>query len=95
MKVEPLSGEHGLRYFVESRSDPMHPHVVDLSCNDGYGECSCKNWQCNVWPAIRDRTHEKHRKETTCAHVRVALRFFLQMTLKMWIDEYGQEKPSH
>jgi hypothetical protein len=85
-----IEGEGGLRYHVESRSDPKHPHMVDLSCFDGFGQCSCKRWQCDIWPVIRDGEGRKHTKQTTCAHVRAALHFFLDLSLTLWIQTYGQ-----
>lgn len=89
MKVEPIVGEFGLRYWVESRSQPEFPHMVDLAFHNGYGRCGCIHWQTTIWPAIRDGM-PMHTMETTCAHTRAALRYFLQMSLAAWIEYYGQ-----
>ncbi|MFB1500798.1 hypothetical protein [Thiocapsa sp. N5-Cardenillas] len=66
--------------------------MVDLSANDGFGECSCKRWQCHVWPKIRDKLGEPATATTTCAHVRAALGFFLREVLKAWIRQHGQDR---
>lgn len=96
LKVEPINGEFVLRFWVQSRTDAEHPHLVDLSEHEGFGQCSCKNWQCNVWPVIRDKAGPKYSKSTTCRHVRAALNFFLEFSLTLWIKEYGQsETPMH
>lgn len=91
MKVWTIPGEHALRYHVESRSDPQNPHLVDLAAHDGYGMCDCKRWQCVIWPAVRDRTHRRHVRKTTCAHVRAALFIFLDIALAAWIKEFGKD----
>lgn len=90
LKVRALEGEHGLRYYVQSRSDPEHPHLVDLASNDGWGQCSCMHWNCVIWPRVRDRRGFKHTSETTCAHVRAALHFFLDLALTYWIRSLRQ-----
>ena len=92
LKIKLIGGEHGLRYHVESRSDPDHPHLVDLSSFKGYGQCSCKNWCCNVWPIVRDQTQPKRTPKSTCAHIRVALKYLLNLTLNSLINEYAPDE---
>lgn len=41
MKVWQHEPPELLRYFVESRSDPDNPHLVDLF----EWQCGCKDWQ--------------------------------------------------
>ena len=92
MKVLPIEGEFYLRYLVESRSQPDAPHLVDLSAKHGYGECSCKHWQCRVWPVIKTGEFPKHSRKTTCRHVQAALRYFLNYALELWINEHSQRE---
>lgn len=92
MKVQPLEGEAMLRYHVESRSDPKTPHLVDLSRWNGYGQCSCKFWQCQVWPIVRDKTSPPLMKASTCPHIRAALFYLLQATVTLLIKDYGNDE---
>ena len=81
-----------MRYYVQSRSDPEHPHLVDLSSFGGFGQCSCKNWSCRVWPEVRDKTHPALTSKTTCRHIRAALTYLLRLTLKELIRRYAPEE---
>lgn len=92
MKAELIPGEHGLRWHVTSRSNPQCPNLVDLASHQGYGQCSCRDWDCRVWPAIRDRTHPRHVRETTCDHIQLALRAFLSMALDLWIEQFSPDE---
>lgn len=92
LKVFPIEGENALRYRVQSRSDPEHPHLVDLSSFGGYGQCSCKNWQCRVWPQIRDKSVRPLEPKATCAHVRAALGWLLRATLHSLINTYAPDE---
>lgn len=90
LKVEEIAGEFGLRYWVESKSDPEHPHVVDLSANQTWGQCSCRHWQCRIWPVVKDQNARKHSKQSTCKHVRAALHCWLGMALVAWVEASRQ-----
>lgn len=92
LKVTPLEGELGLRYHVESRSDPEHPNLVDLAARFGWGECVCKDWQCNIWPAIRDETAPRFTKTTTCDHVSAAAKYFFLHALDGVIELHNQQE---
>jgi hypothetical protein len=92
LKVEPIAGEFFLRFWVESRSQPDTPHLVDLSSHRGWAQCSCKHWNCNVWPVIRDRTAERFTAASTCEHVRAALKSFLSTKVDETIIIAGQQE---
>lgn len=72
MNVTPDSSRG--RFWVESRSEPGHSHLVDLTANGGKGECGCDNWKFRCQPAIKDG------KSMRCAHID-AVREFLSSTL--------------
>jgi hypothetical protein len=51
------------RFWVESRSEPGHSHLVDLVANGGRGECGCDHWKFRCQPAI------KEGKAMRCSHI--------------------------
>jgi hypothetical protein len=55
MKVSQHEPPELLRYFVESRSDPENPHLVDLLD----WQCSCDDWRfrCQADPQAKPCDH--------------------------------------
>ena len=49
MKVSPVKGEKW-RYYVFSESEDNAEHIVDLSANNGNGECSCRDFETRRGP---------------------------------------------
>lgn len=92
LKVKPIEGELGLRFEVESRSNPEHPNIVDLSNYDGWGQCWCKHWQCDIGPIVKKQSADRLSDESTCAHVRAAFRYFSMGALTAMIKFHGQDR---
>ena len=63
MNIEPISGEHW-RFMVSSEGRDDSTHVVDLTSNDGVGECSCEDWTFRKFPHWR-----KTGEVTECKHI--------------------------
>lgn len=61
MNVTPDSSRG--RFWVESRSEPGHSHLVDLTANGGKGECGCDQWKYRCQPAIRNGLTKR------CSHI--------------------------
>ena len=53
MIVEPH--DHVLRFRVRSETRAAIEHVVDLGEFDGFGECSCEDYQFRIMPVIREQ----------------------------------------
>lgn len=78
--VEP-DGTAPFRYCVESSSQPLTWHLVDLTARQGHGECSCINFATVARP-----NHERHGKwipwakgrhgASECIHLRAAWDYF-------------------
>jgi hypothetical protein len=47
--------DHILRYRFDSDGRPDIAHVVDLGEFDGFGECSCEDYQYRILPVLRRR----------------------------------------
>lgn len=92
LKVKPGQFEKMLVFKVESRSRPDQEHTVDISAHKGYGQCSCKNWDCKVWPVVRDQTARRLTKAATCAHVRAVLGYILRKTHRSLIEQHATEE---
>jgi hypothetical protein len=86
--VEEVEGEP-FRYRVESHSEPLFFHTVDLTQRGGHGACTCKHFQVVANPNFR--RHGKHipyapKREgvSECRHIRAALdHFHLHVTIPM------------
>lgn len=89
LAVTPIDGEMGLRYNVSSRSDPENPRVVDLSFHGGSGSCSCPDFGCRRWPAIKEGK-PLFRKATTCVHIQAVHVYYLEHVLPKHIELAGQ-----
>jgi hypothetical protein len=47
-----LPHDHILRFRFVSEARPDISHVVDLGAFDGFGECSCEDFQFRLLPAL-------------------------------------------
>lgn len=91
--VEPIPGEAG-RYYVRSLSRREVVHVVDLAELGFNGQCSCEAFQFTHLPAFREdrRVGESPRKHR-CGHIRRALEYHAELTLRIMIlHRQPQEK---
>jgi hypothetical protein len=65
--VTEIAGEP-TRFYVSSARVGRPPYLVDLSENDGHGQCDCPDW--------RIRRAKKTGDEAQCKHLAAAFRFF-------------------
>ena len=89
IRVTPIEGER-MCFEVESWSNPKYPHRVDLLSFEGRSACSCKGWQTQCWPIIRDGKPElpyKSEGSSVCRHVWIAREVFLKRLLKRMAKE--------
>lgn len=98
LRVEPIEGELGLRFWVESESDPETSHLVDISLNGGIGSCSCASYRCRNANAVELALLEKKplsscigRKEYTCKHIRAVHNYWLCHALPAVIAAHKQQ----
>jgi len=90
-RLKVLEGEFEscIVFKVESRSTPDAYHTVDISSHQGYGQCSCKNWECNVWPVVRDKTARRLTKAARCSHLEAVYGYLLGKMIKSLIDQFA------
>lgn len=69
----------GERYVYEVPSDRNARiyYRVDLTANDGAGECSCRDWATRRYPALK-KGAPPLTQASCCKHQRRALWFFLR-----------------
>lgn len=95
MTVTPDSSRG--RFWVESRSEPGHSHLVDLTTHNGKGECGCDNWKFRCQPAI------KEGRAMRCSHIDACREFIadqadpnlsfrdrqivVNKVIKLWLQE--------
>ena len=88
LEVRPIPGEP-LRFHVESVSKPDEPHLVDLAANNGFGACSCQDFElrredyltCGA-PPLTNRT--------ACCHMRAAFRAFGAWAVRAFAKSINQ-----
>ena len=79
MKVSPIKGEKW-RYYVFSESEDNAEHIVDLSANNGNGECSCRDFETRRGPNFhrngklivdysKDERGKVNPEATYCKHI--------------------------
>lgn len=79
MKISPIHGEKW-RYYVHSVSENNAEHIVDLSANNGNGECSCRDFETrrgpnfhrngkNIVDYMRDDKGKVDTEATYCKHI--------------------------
>ena len=59
-----------LVFEVESRSEPTHPHLVDLSCYRFNGKCDCKCFELTLEKRLREGAEPSDKRR--CWHIRKA-----------------------
>ena len=71
--------DHVLRFRFESDTRKEIAHVVDLAAFEGFGECSCEDFQYRVMPAIvRDGIGYAGRR---CKHLLAAREHLAQQVI--------------
>lgn len=98
--VQPIDGEFGLRYYVESWGQPERPHTVDLSGYGGYGQCDCWNFlkhkSKNIVKAMREKPGELDLNDRTmCQHTKAAHRYWHARALPAYVASHQQQRKNH
>jgi hypothetical protein len=68
-------------FLVPSDRNPRIAYRVDLTAQDGAGQCSCTDWSTRRGPALRAGA-EPWTEKSLCKHVRRAGRHFLRDLLQ-------------
>lgn len=71
--------DHILRYRFESDSRPDISHVVDLGAFNGFGECSCEDFQYRLLPALSRGLPPKGPR---CKHILAAREAFTNQVIE-------------
>jgi len=78
------------RYHVESRSGNQ-PHLVDLSENGFYGQCSCELFAFKYGPKLKHGIPLD--QSLMCYHIKKARQHFTESMLRMIWVEVHKPKP--
>lgn len=57
---------------IESESRPGQHHIVELMNFDGFGECTCENFEFNIGPGLKGGFPENPCKHILAAKVAMA-----------------------
>lgn len=92
--VTEIEGEV-MRYHATSQTQKRAVYVVDLSENQGHGECFCKRFRTTCGPLLKQGAPRWTRK-TSCAHLRAVWRHFTITTLtQIARDLATKNRPPH
>lgn len=86
--VTPIEGEPG-RFHVPSSRPKQVPYLVDLSENQGNGECTCPDFLARRGPAIKEGK-PLFTRATSCLHLIHARNYFCIRVLKAFASEIKQ-----
>jgi hypothetical protein len=86
--------DHVLRFRFDSVLRPDIAHVVDLGAFDGFGECSCEDFQYRILPTLLRNRHawtniEEVTDETQlkrCKHLLAAREALLDQVIRRISD---------
>lgn len=87
--VRPIVGEM-FRYHVRSRGGDSD-HLVDLSENGFYGQCSCEAFRFKYGPKLAGGIPLDNSLQ--CYHIKLARRHFTETMLRRLWWEINKEKP--
>lgn len=79
MTVIPIAGEW-FRFHVSSRTDPEHPHLVDLESYGWNGQCSCEHFRFRCEPHL---VRGEMVGELRCLHIRAVRDRYLDRILPL------------
>jgi hypothetical protein len=98
LKVEPVEYELGMRFHVESESDPSLPYTVDLSMNGGAGCCTCASYRCRNAKAVQQALLEHKplldmlwQSAYQCKHLKAASLYWMSVALPAVIAAHQQQ----
>lgn len=67
--------------FLVRSSQPRRPRYrVDLTAENGFGRCACRDWETRRWPAVK-AGKPMGTRSTLCRHLILARRYFLNELL--------------
>ena len=66
---------------VESESRPGQHHIVELMNFDGFGACTCENFEFRIGPGLRDGFPEK-----PCKHIEAAKMSLADVVLAQMVE---------
>jgi len=69
--------DHILRFRFTSQNRPEISHIVDLGEFDGFGECSCEDFQYRIAPALT----KGERPAARCKHLIAAREHLLNLVI--------------
>ena len=103
MRVSDIHGEH-LRYYVHSETHGDETHVVDLTENQGNGQCSCRDFETRCGPAYhrngknmvhynRDDKGKLNPDRTQCKHIHAVRDYLLDSILPGMVLEVEVKRP--
>lgn len=79
--VRPIEWEP-LRFYVTSRTNARHPHLVELSAFGGIGCCSCQHFQMTLLSKIKAEARAGQSPlERHCWHLKQAWTFYRLKTM--------------
>ena len=89
MKVEPH--DHVLRFRVSSETRGAIEHVVDLGEFDGFGECSCEDYQFRILPIIQA---QGTAGLTRCKHLTAARLHLADLVIRRILENVTTQTPT-
>ena len=100
MRVTQIPGER-FRWYVHSETEGDAEHVVDLTENNGNGQCSCRDFETRCGPAFyrngkniipyeRDEKGKLNKDRTICKHINAVRNHLFNSLLP---DMVKAEKP--
>jgi len=79
--VQPIAGET-FRFYVDSRSNPNAPHLVDLESYRWGGQCDCENFKFRKEPDLSKLPPSAVPDDSyRCSHIKAARSYFLDEIL--------------
>lgn len=78
LNVQPIEGEL-FRFYVDSRSRPDAPHLVDLESYKWGGQCDCEAFKFKHEPALSRGADGSDLLR--CSHIKAARSYFLDEIL--------------
>jgi hypothetical protein len=77
LHVQPIAGET-FRFYVDSKSRPDMPHLVDLESYRWGGQCSCEAFKFKHEPALSRLTVKTIPDDSyRCSHIKAARSYYM------------------
>lgn len=77
LHVQPIAGET-FRFYVDSKSRPDMPHLVDLESYRWGGQCSCENFKFRHEKALSELGPKSIPDDSfRCSHIKAARSYYM------------------